>query len=109
MKINIKLNDSFINIRKKAENTIRNEKNDPSIDEIYDNLMKQNKLSKKEMESLKELEINLEKEYLIPRKEVLNLYNEILKMGKKIILVSDMYLTSKIISDILEKNGYKNY
>ena len=108
-KKNIKLDDSFINIRKKAENTLRNEKNDPSIDEIYDNLMKQNKLSKKEMESLKELEINLEKEYLIPRKEVLNLYNEILKMGKKIILVSDMYLTSKILSEILEKNGYKNY
>lgn len=105
----IKLNQSFIIIRKQAENLIRTEKNDPDINEIYNKIQEMCNLTSGEVRKIKDLEIFLEKKLLIPRKDMLKLFNLLKENGNTIILVSDMYLTSDIIKDILKQNGYIGY
>lgn len=107
---NIKFNDTFINIRKNAENIARNKLNkDVNIYEIYDEVKNLTQLKEEEVVQIMNLEIELEYELCIPRYDMLDIYNELLKNNKQIVLVSDMYLPKDIIAKILEKCGYKNW
>ena len=102
----------FASKRKEAEHNVRKKKNfkgDCSIDEIYNELMLNEKLSKKEADTIKEIETQLEIKLCIPKKDSLKIYNTLLKEGKKIFLISDMYLTREILEKILNKCGYYNY
>lgn len=63
-------------------------------------------------EKLKELEIRLELDNVIPIDENINRINELKAQGKRVILISDMYLPEEIILKMLEKcgiNGLKLY
>lgn len=57
----------------------------------------------------KEIEIELEKRILTTHKENKEIYDYALSLGKKIIIVSDMYLPKEVIEKILIKNNYANY
>ena len=57
----------------------------------------------------KEIEIELEERILTIHKENKKIYYYTLSIGKKIIIVSDMYLPKNIIEKILIKNNYTNY
>ncbi len=105
----IKLNKDFYTIRKEAENEIRTELNDPDIHQIYDRIQKKCSLSNKEKEELKNMEISLEKKFLIPRKDILHLFNRLKENKNTLILISDMYLPSDILRDILKNCGYQGY
>lgn len=105
----IKLNKDFYMIRKEAENEIRTELNDPDIHQIYDRIQDKCSLSNKQKEELKNMEISLEKKYLIPRKDMLNLFNRLKENKNKLILISDMYLPSDILKEILKDCGYEGY
>ena len=72
-------------------------------------MLKSEKLTKTEIEKLKELEISLELEHITPRYDVVKLYKKLLKMGKKIDLISDMYLSKDTIVKILKKCGINDY
>ncbi len=104
-----KLKSDFLSLRKQAENSIRTSQNDPDIHQIYNEFEKQNTLTKKQVEKIKELEISLEKKVLIPRVDMLDLWNRLKKAKKKIIITSDMYLTSQILDEILKDCGYSGY
>lgn len=106
---NIKLNKSFSTIRKEAENILRNEKMDPDIHQIYDKIRDLCHISDREKEKIKQMEILLEKKFLIPRYDMLELFNRLKENGNNIILVSDMYLTSDILKAILKNCGYDGY
>lgn len=54
-------------------------------------------------------EIDCEIALAQPVKKIKEIYDEALRLGKKILVVSDMYLSSKILSQILDKCGYTNY
>ncbi len=54
-------------------------------------------------------EIDCEIALAQPVKKIKAIYDEALRLGKKILIVSDMYLSSKILSQILDKCGYTNY
>ncbi len=102
----------YFELRKKAELNVRKEKNfigDCNINEIYENFSKISKLKKKETENIKNREIKMELELVIPRKDILEVYNRLLANNKQIILISDMYLTKDIIEEMLHKCGYYNY
>lgn len=102
--------ESFISIRKKAEATARTElKKDVSLDDIYEFMKKLNILSPHDVDKLKELEISLELKHIIPRKDMIKLYNEVLEKNKNIDIISDMYLPKKVIVKILEKCEITNY
>ena len=57
----------------------------------------------------KEIEIELEERILTIHKENKKIYDYALRIGKKIIIVSDMYLPKNAIEKILIKNNYTNY
>lgn len=104
--------EDFKNLRVNAEYNVRVDKhfeNDCSIDEIYQKLSETLKLSDEIIDDIKNKEINLELDYIIPRKDVLEVFNVLKDAHKEIILISDMYLTSPIISKMLKKCGYDGW
>lgn len=80
-----------------------------SIRQIYSTLRKSMHWSEEEMNDYLQEEINLERELLSPRRDMVDLWNALREEGKRLILVSDMYLPRDIIEDILSKNGISGY
>lgn len=103
-------NVDFLRLRKEAEKKAWEEYGDfCNIHNIYEKLPIVSAFSAEEAECLKQMEIDLELKFCIPRKEVLDIFNRVLAAGKRIILISDMYLTSEIIEKMLKKCGYEGY
>lgn len=71
---------------------------DVTIDEIYSFLE-----SEELLDEIKELEITTEIELVVPIKKNIDIFNDAIKNGKNIIIVSDMYLPSSIIQQMLSK------
>ncbi|MGQ8873601.1 HAD-IA family hydrolase [Paenibacillus sp. TSA_86.1] len=82
---------------------------DITIDEIYEYIQDVYGISADICNTLKEEERNLEIKFTNPRKTISELYQFALYAGKKIIIVSDMYLDEKTITRLLAKNGYADY
>ncbi len=100
----------FLLIRKEAEiAAIKKLKKDVTLNEIYNELKIINNFSEKQINMLKALEIELELNYIIPRDDMVKLYNDLLTSNKNIDIISDMYLPKTIIVKILDKCGIKNY
>ena len=100
----------FLAIRKKAEAEVWSRIGaKTSIHDIYNELPKVSDIPADAAELLKQLEIQLEYELCIPRKDVKMIFDHLKKSGKKIFLVSDMYLTSEIVEKMLKKCGYTGY
>lgn len=81
----------------------------PNIDDIYDNLCKKYQIQAKQAEQYKELEIRVEHEMLTVRRDMVELLHACQELGKKIFLISDMYLPEQVIREILEENGVTGY
>lgn len=60
-------------------------------------------------EYLKQQELELEESVLTANPEMLDIFNYAKELGKKIIIVSDMYLPKEFIENVLQKNGYTGY
>ena len=58
---------------------------DCTIDEIYEEMCNNSILSESDMMKIKEIEIETDLESIIPRKEMLDVYNKLLKKNKQII------------------------
>lgn len=78
------------------------EKEDVTFDEIYNNLSP-------EFSAYKEREVEFETRMLTPNPEMLEVYNYALRTGKKVILVSDMYLPYSVLEKILHQKGICGY
>lgn len=111
-----KTNVSFSKIRIDSEAAIRHkfgelfpEYQDVTIDEIYSEMMQIYDLPVDIIDTMKEEEINLEMNLLKVRNSAKVLFDLAKSLGKRVIIVSDMYLTEDIIKRILEKNGYREY
>lgn len=84
-------------------------KGSPSIRDIYSSLARKWRLSQHKIEYLLKLELELEKKTLVPRNKMVDIYEKCLKMGKRIYLVSDMYLPSDMLAELLEIHNIKSY
>ena len=96
----------YIKLRKSSEELLRKEKKyvgDCNIHEIYEKMADDSILSRDKIMQIKNLEIETDLDSIIPRKDMLYVYNKLLKKNKQIILISDMYYTKDIISKILNK------
>lgn len=80
-----------------------------TLDGIYSYIAEKYKLSELETEEIKNLEINTEKKFLLPRKFGIKLFNIAKEKGKRIIITSDMYLSRDTICDILKDNEIDGY
>lgn len=99
----------FYKRRIEAEKRARKCKVDTTIDEIYDiyNSLYLNNIN--EIEKIKNIEKKVEFELCVQNKLLKKVYDFCIENNKKVYLISDMYLSSEILKEILEKNGYSKY
>ena len=109
-------NASFLKIRTDGEAEARRrialeniEYQDVTLDEIYQTIKDLYQLDSNIIEKLKEKENQLEIQLSRPRKNIRNLFRLAKDLKKKVIIVSDMYLTKDVIIQLLKKNGYTGY
>lgn len=95
----------FYKIRRESEL----ENIDRTIYEIYETLADKCKLTKEKVNRLIEIEIECEKKMLTTRKEIVKCLKYCRSVGKRVILVSDMYYTKEILRDILSENNIKEF
>lgn len=104
---------NFHNMRVAAEAEARKAKSfyvqDVTLDEIYDSYERMFHCSKEEAEKLKSEELQIEYTLLYERKTAKYIFEKAKEANKKIIIISDMYLSSEFINQCLKKNGYKGY
>lgn len=104
--------ENYFDLRKEAENKAREKKNfqgDCTIHEIYDEFKKLANISDEKALEIKNLEFETEMQLCIPRRDSLEIFNRLVNMNKKIVLVSDMYLTKDMIEKLLDNCGYRGY
>lgn len=103
-KLNKIHNINFLKYRLTAEDEMKNPY--ASLDDIYEFIQNKYKLDDSVINLMKQEELDCEKQLLFRRDDVFSLYQYALKQGKKIIAVSDMYLSRTFLKDVLNKNGY---
>lgn len=102
----------FTNIRAWAEWDARIKCNagyghmEVTLADIYDNLEEDQGVSSKRGQA-EEIEAELALCYANPF--MLEVWNRLQQLGKRMLVVSDMYLSSGVLSEMLDKNGFKGY
>jgi len=77
------------------------------IDDIYKSYQVMFGTNMLETERIKQCELEVEYDLIYTRQSVKKIYNFAKMKGKKIIITSDMYLSSDFLKKVLEKNGYE--
>lgn len=98
-----KYNRDFVALRENAE--IQMKKNDATICEIWDWICKTNHLPLGVANQLMQMEIELEEHLLYIRPEMIEVLKEAKNSGKRVIIISDMYMGSDILSRFLKRKG----
>lgn len=80
-----------------------------SINEIYAELGDHLGLTPEISEAIKTLEMQMELDFLYPRMSGFLAYQEARSLGKRILLISDMYLPHAFLEEVLKKTGYEGY
>lgn len=102
--------NNFYYIRIETERYLRRyfcnpENEDITLSLIYDLIANNYNLSEKEKNTLMDLEIELEYENSVPIYNNINLIEELVKKNNKVILISDMYLSTDVIRNMLLKHS----
>lgn len=102
--------ENFLEKRKKAEQ-LANQKlqKDVNLDEIYQEFRSLENLTLKQVQKIQKMEMDLEIELCVPRRDMVDVVKELVQQGKKVIFTSDMYLKESTILKMLEKCGYRHY
>ena len=93
----------------KKQKVLRPGIEEPTMDEIYDEISLSYGYDRDKLRILQEIEIENEIRYAYPRKAGIALYREAQNAGKHIIVASDMYLPRACIEKILRKCGVSGY
>lgn len=105
-KVNPTYHIDFISLRLRAEFWLH--KPYASLDDIYGYIEKHAHIDHSVIQQLMQEEMACEKQVLAARQDIKNLYEYALSKSKRIIAVSDMYLPSYFLRDVLQQNGYKH-
>lgn len=100
----------FPKLRIKAEESARQRKGgDVTLDEIYQSFMELTALNVEACQKIYELELSTEYNLILPRQEIVNWFKEILKRGREVWLISDMYMPTPAVEQLLKKCGVEGY
>ncbi len=97
--------EGFAKARILAEKTARkvhSDVEDITVDEIYAEIATK-------YQTLKEKELELEKQVLFANPEIKEVYDYVIVAKKRVVIISDMYLSESFLSDVLHKNGYAGF
>ena len=86
----------------RAENKAIN--GEATYEEIYAQI---DDISDEQRNELKQLELDVEKRYLQTNWDMKEVYDWCVTHNKKIIAVSDMYLSANVLNELLEENGFE--
>ncbi len=81
----------------------------PTLYDIYRKFSQKYRLSEEIVQRCMETELLVESSVLTPRQDMLAIYEECIAKGKKVSLVTDMYIPEKLLFPILERNGIGKY
>ena len=81
----------------------------PDIDSIYQTLADNMQFSREKVQQILSEEIEAEKKFLVLRRELAEAFHYAVFKGKRVILISDMYLNCKVIEEILSEKGIDGY
>ncbi|WGE75308.1 HAD family hydrolase [Actinobacillus equuli] len=105
--------NSFTELRVKSESLAREYKvskfggeAEILIEDIYSQLSKLAHLKESDLQELINIEISCEKAVLFKTKKAEEIFNKAKNSGAKIAIISDMYLSSAVLRDILVSCGY---
>ena len=99
---------TFVKIRNNAEFEVRQKKNfigDVTIFETYDHLADSYNWTSEQAKSYAELEFAYDLDMILPKDEMVELFNELILGGKKITVASDTYYTQEQVALMLAKVG----
>lgn len=99
----------FARIRKIAEKKARKLKASPKLKDIYDEMKLLHSLSEVETEIIMEEELETEIKFSASRKSIVELLSFAKRCGKKVFLVSDMYLSASQMKKLLDCLDIKGY
>lgn len=80
-----------------------------TLDEFYGVLKREQGYDEATAEKLKQTELQLEQEIILPRRSMTEVFEYAKSLGKTVILVTDMYLDDGFLRDLLKKNGIGGY
>lgn len=106
-KKNLFPNENFSHFRKKAEQKVAIKTRNYTLQDIYSFLKESFDLNDSLSRKIMEIEINMEIQYSCLRKDIFYYFHYAKLLNKKIFFLSDMYLPSWVIKNILLKNGYE--
>lgn len=86
--------------RDKAKEKVRE---NYSLDELYRQIQQMSGAAPDWLKKVKSKELELEREQLVPRNEMLSLLQHTQEMGKKIYIISDMYLPEVFYRDVFKQ------
>lgn len=101
--------EGFYEQRIDAEKTARSKSvyEEITLDDIYEQL--ESVYGRNRAAELKSLEVETELSLIIPNPEMMPVFNDLVRKGKTVFLISDMYLSTEVISKMLDKCGVRGY
>ena len=81
----------------------------PYIEEIYDRVAKECSLTDALKTEIMEYEIEVERNVIVARKAIVDIFNYCKNIGKRVFIVSDMYIHKKEMEDIINNIGITGY
>ena len=98
----------FYAVRVKAERELSRTRY-PYIEEIYAYIASECKLDAQLAAEIMAYEIEVERQVIIPRYSVVDIFNYCKKLGKRVFIVSDMYMHQRDLEDIINRIGIEGY
>ena len=98
----------FFSIRTEAEQVLSRETY-PYIEEIYDYISERYPCLKGKEAELIALEIQMETDLILPRQDVVDVFNLAKKLQKRVYIVSDMYMHQADLEKIINDLGIVGY
>nr|WP_289766979.1 hypothetical protein [uncultured Acetatifactor sp.] len=92
----------FLQMRDRAKKHVRE---NYSLNELYRQMELLEKMPQGQLEPMRNREIALEKELLVPREQLLLCLKRLLAQGKEVYIISDMYLPMAFYMDVLRDYG----
>ena len=98
----------FFNVRVLAEKEL-SKTSYPDIEKIYCYIEKSCRISHKLAKEIMDYEIEVERRVIIARRDIVEIFNYCKKSGKRVYIVSDMYIRKKELEKIINDVGIVGY